>query len=145
MAVLPQFANHSFLMISYHFGKSLSNRHYCPSFISNLSNQTFSMNCSCVKNVLLKTANSRVFFFSHRGTGMSICVHKPMRHASSLSLKLCSASLSSAEDSFISFPSTYNLPFSVKSLHLSLKDGDGSPVSERTVPYIPLFPKLVFY
>src|SRR5690606_7466566 len=57
------------------------------SIISNLSNHTFSMNCSEEKNVFLKTASSRVFFFSHSGTGISRSAHKPTRQFSSLSLK----------------------------------------------------------
>lgn len=70
------------------------------SFISNLSNQTFSINCSLVKKVLRKTASSLVFFLSHNGTGISKLLHKSRRHFSSLSLK---DRLSSGESEFISF------------------------------------------
>ena len=112
-------------------------------YISNLSNQTFSMNCSVVKNVFLKTPSSRVFFFNQRGTGISRFEQSSTRQFSSLTLKLCSLSLSVELLSLTIFPSTISLPLSVKSNAAFRNTG---AVLLRTALQITLnTAKLIFY
>ena len=97
---------------------AIGNNH--SSIISNLSKLTFSTNCSFVKKVLLKYANSFVFFSSHIGTGIPNSLHKSIKHFSSLSLNCRVKSSSTTKESLRILVSLIILPYNFNPYILSI-------------------------